>query len=241
MRTILICAQCTHSGHPSIFPELATIDSTISPANTRSVRVDFGKSSLLNRNLLISLLGCPLKALHVRHPWATPMNHSTRTVVAALRPLLIAACAMVSEDHTRARRIKHRRLRSDLGSAQPTRRLIRATMSRQACTKCWRLRRYAPADRFLNWKQGEVGIRDSFSGTRSEPGKLIIQRPPQLADGALQSRERIDAGRISNATVTRECFRQSGSCRPIRSTRFCGFSSPHELYFTPRNATWCTW
>lgn len=92
-----------------------------------------------------------------------------------------------------------------------------------------------PGETVLELQAGRGWYSEIISAAVGPSGKLIIQRPPQLANSAPVLQARVDAGRLKNATVTVTTFDKLEV--PDNSVdKVLWFLGPHELYFTPRNA-----
>ena len=93
-----------------------------------------------------------------------------------------------------------------------------------------------PGDTVLEMEAGRGWFSEILSGAVGPNGKLIIQYPPQFNYGDAAFKARTDAGRLKNATITVTSFDKLSA--PDGSVdKVLWILGPHELYFTPRNAT----
>jgi predicted methyltransferase len=93
-----------------------------------------------------------------------------------------------------------------------------------------------PGDTILELEAGRGWYSDIIATAIGSSGKLIVQYPPEFAYGEAAFKARTDTGRLKNATITVTSFDklQAGDNSVDKVLWILG---PHELYFTPRNAT----
>jgi predicted methyltransferase len=93
-----------------------------------------------------------------------------------------------------------------------------------------------PGDRVLELEAGRGWYSDLIATAIGPTGELVIQYPPEFAYGDAAFKARKDAGRLTNAVITKSHFDAldvaSGSV-----DRVLWILGPHELYYKPANST----
>jgi predicted methyltransferase len=90
-------------------------------------------------------------------------------------------------------------------------------------------------DRVLELEAGRGWYSDIISSAIGPTGSLIIQYPPEFGYGDAAFKARTDAGRLTNATITKSHF-DALDVASNSVDKVLWILGPHELYYKPANS-----
>lgn len=92
-----------------------------------------------------------------------------------------------------------------------------------------------PGDTVLELEAGRGWYSDIISTAIGPNGKLIIQYPAEFAYGDAAFKARTDAGRLTNAVITKSHFDNLEQVATGSVDRVLWILGPHEIYYKPPN------